>query len=117
MITVANRIYVANWGGETLQAFDLSTGKSLLKIDLGYANPTFDQRIKAGEQQIEQSQRVPIYQDIAQQMLTDLPVAPVVRWNQQSVRRACRAADGPDRGELRRDGCRSRMACAHPVSR
>jgi peptide/nickel transport system substrate-binding protein len=59
-------------------SFHMQTGS---KNAFGYANPTFDQQIKAGEQQIEQAQRVPIYQDIAQQMLTDLPVAPVVWQN------------------------------------
>jgi peptide/nickel transport system substrate-binding protein len=51
------------------------------KNAFGYANPTLDQKIKAGEQQVDQSLRIPIYQDIAQQMLTDLPVAPVVWQN------------------------------------
>jgi peptide/nickel transport system substrate-binding protein len=58
--------------------FHMQTGS---KNAFGYANPTFDQQIKAGEQQIDQAQRVPIYQGIAQQMLTDLPVAPVVWQN------------------------------------
>jgi peptide/nickel transport system substrate-binding protein len=58
--------------------FHLQTGS---KNAFGYANPTLDQKIKAGEQQIQQADRVPIYQDIAQQMLTDLPVAPVVWQN------------------------------------
>jgi peptide/nickel transport system substrate-binding protein len=58
--------------------FHMQTGS---KNAFGYANPTLDQKIKAGEQQIEQAQRVPVYQDIAQQMLTDLPVAPVVWQN------------------------------------
>jgi peptide/nickel transport system substrate-binding protein len=55
--------------------------QSASKNAFGYANPTLDQKIKAGEQQIDPSQRVPIYQDIAQQMLNDLPVAPVVWQN------------------------------------
>ncbi len=59
-------------------SFHMQTGS---KNAFGYANPTLDQKIKAGEQQTDQSQRVPIYQDIAQQMLTDLPVAPVVWQN------------------------------------
>jgi peptide/nickel transport system substrate-binding protein len=59
-------------------SFHMQTGS---KNAFGYANPTLDQKIKSGEQQIEQAQRVPIYQDIAQQMLTDLPVAPVVWQN------------------------------------
>jgi ABC-type transport system substrate-binding protein len=56
-------------------SFHMQTGS---KNAFGYANPTLDQQIKLGEQQTDQAQRVPIYQDIAQQMLTDLPVAPVV---------------------------------------
>ena len=55
--------------------------QSASKNAFGYANPTLDQKIKAGEQQIDPAQRVPIYQDIAQQMLNDLPVAPVVWQN------------------------------------
>jgi peptide/nickel transport system substrate-binding protein len=51
------------------------------KNAFGYANPAFDDKIKNGRQQVEQAQRVPLYQDIAQQMLTDLPVAPVVWQN------------------------------------
>ena len=59
-------------------SFHMQTGS---KNAFGYANPTLDQKIKAGEQQIVPAERVPIYQDIAQQMLTDLPVAPVVWQN------------------------------------
>ena len=59
-------------------SFHMQTGS---KNAFGYANSALDQKIKAGEQQIDQSQRVPIYQDLAQQMLTDLPVAPVVWQN------------------------------------
>ncbi|MDQ6669945.1 MAG: ABC transporter substrate-binding protein, partial [Chloroflexota bacterium] len=59
-------------------SFHLKTGS---KNAFGYANPTLDQKIIAGEQQVDQAQRVPLYQDIAQQMLTDLPVAPVVWQN------------------------------------
>jgi ABC-type transport system substrate-binding protein len=51
------------------------------KNAFGYANPAFDDKIKNGRQQVAQAQRVPLYQDIAQQMLTDLPVAPVVWQN------------------------------------
>lgn len=35
------RLYVANWGQETLDAFDLTTGNRLSSTDLGYANPTY----------------------------------------------------------------------------
>ena len=59
-------------------SFHMQTGS---KNAFGYANPDFDNKIKAGKLQVDQAQRVPIYQDIAQQMLTDLPVAPVVWQN------------------------------------
>ncbi len=59
-------------------SFHMQTGS---KNAFGYANPTLDAKIKAGEAQVDQSQRVPIYQDINQQMLNDLPVAPVVWQN------------------------------------
>jgi len=59
-------------------SFHMQSGS---KNAFGYANADLDQKIKNGEQQIQQPDRVAIYQDIAQQMLVDLPVAPVVWQN------------------------------------
>jgi len=38
---VNNRLYVGNWGGETLEAFDLRSGNKLSTVDLGYAQPAY----------------------------------------------------------------------------
>ncbi len=37
----ANRIYVSNWGSETLQIFDLNNEIPIATIDLGYAEPAY----------------------------------------------------------------------------
>jgi cytochrome c peroxidase len=36
-----NRLYVADWGGEVLEAFDLGTGARTAEVDLGYALPRY----------------------------------------------------------------------------
>src|SRR5207248_745272 len=36
-----NQLLVANWGGETLETFDLNSGTRLASVDLGYAQPTY----------------------------------------------------------------------------
>jgi len=36
-----NLLYVADWGGEVLEAFDLGGGQRVLNLDLGYAQPTY----------------------------------------------------------------------------
>jgi cytochrome c peroxidase len=35
------RLYVASWGGEVLETFDLGSGRRLAQIDLGYAQPRY----------------------------------------------------------------------------
>jgi DNA-binding beta-propeller fold protein YncE len=38
---VARRLYVATWGGESLETFDLDSGNRLSVVDLGYAQPAY----------------------------------------------------------------------------
>jgi len=67
-------------------SFHMQTGS---KNAFGYANPALDQQIALGRQQINQSQRAPIYQDIAQQMLTERQIGFRVRGSAaHSARRA-----------------------------
>ena len=37
----ANRLYVATWGGEMLEIFDLGSRQRLAQLDLGYAQPRY----------------------------------------------------------------------------
>ncbi len=49
---------------------------------MGYANPTLDAKIDAGKRSIDVADRTSIYQDINEEMLTKLPLAPVHLLNQ-----------------------------------
>ena len=49
---------------------------------MGYANPVLDAKIDAGKQATKVADRVKIYQEINEEMLTTLPLAPVHLLNQ-----------------------------------
>ncbi|HEY3109748.1 MAG TPA: ABC transporter substrate-binding protein [Chloroflexota bacterium] len=54
--------------------FHLKTGS---KNAFGYANPELDKRIIEGQRTVDQAQRAKIYQEINEEMLKTLPVAPL----------------------------------------
>jgi peptide/nickel transport system substrate-binding protein len=54
--------------------FHLKTGS---KNAFGYANPELDKKITLGQQTVDQAQRAKIYQEINEEMLKTLPVAPL----------------------------------------
>ena len=49
---------------------------------MGYANPTLDEKIDRGKRSIDQAERAAIYQEINEEMITTLPLAPVHLLNQ-----------------------------------
>ena len=49
---------------------------------MGYANPTLDEKIDRGKRSIDQAERASIYQEINEEMITTLPLAPVHLLNQ-----------------------------------
>ena len=49
---------------------------------MGYANPTLDEKIDRGKRSIDVEERANIYQEINEEMLTELPLAPVHLLNQ-----------------------------------
>ncbi len=49
---------------------------------MGYANPVLDEKIDSGKRSISVAERASIYQDINEEMLTTLPLAPVYLLNQ-----------------------------------
>ena len=52
----------------------------------GLANPELDERIDAGRRLINQEDRIPVYQELAEEMLEILPVCPVYMQNNWLVR-------------------------------
>lgn len=48
---------------------------------LGYANPELDAKIEAGRRAATQEQRIPIYQEITEEVLQTVPIAPIYRQN------------------------------------
>ena len=49
---------------------------------MGYANPVLDEKIEAGKRSISVEERASIYQEINEEMITSLPLAPVHLRNQ-----------------------------------
>ena len=49
---------------------------------MGYSNPTLDEKIDRGKRSIDVEERAMIYQEINEEMLTELPLAPVHLLNQ-----------------------------------
>jgi peptide/nickel transport system substrate-binding protein len=49
------------------------------KNAFGYASPEFDAKILAGRQTVDREERIRIYQEIAEEMLEEVPLAPVYR--------------------------------------
>jgi ABC-type transport system substrate-binding protein len=48
---------------------------------MGYANPELDRKIALGQQTIDRAERVRIYQEINEEMLRTLPLAPLYLQN------------------------------------